>query len=100
MSDESSCISVAFNCNSCGLRAVKVQVQRRREDQDMAEWAEQAASRCGFKHRVLSPQCQSNKLDLMIPIPAPGDRLGRSVDPDKDSPNSREWEEAVRNAQR
>jgi hypothetical protein len=77
-----SFISVNFTCHGpCGLQAVKVVVPVRKEGQDIKEWVDMAAAKCGERHFNLAPTCREGKVDMAFPMPKEGDGLGMSAAP-------------------
>ena len=68
MSDKST-ITVLFTCHKCGLQRVRLEVTKRKSDEDVADWVKTVAQNCGDRHCFLAPQCPERQVDLLIPMP-------------------------------
>lgn len=69
-------VTVMFDCKKCGLKQQKVQVPAR-ETEDVVKWVEKVRQLCGDEHLRLSPTCNSEKVDLYLPVPPEAEFIGQ-----------------------
>lgn len=74
-------IVVGWRCEVCGNRG-KAFVAERAEGSDIKEWVDECGEACHEAHQLLSPGCQSRKVDLLLPVPDDAKFIG-----EKDNPN-------------
>lgn len=83
-----------FVCKHCGLEG-KARAYRREGNEDVITFTERVAAEAGRVHKKFSPQCTSTQVDLMIPIPKPGDGIGMSQEDNPSPEYKKEWKDAI-----
>ena len=61
-------VKVKFSCNTCGIRQQEVLVPARQDKDDLKDWLDATRLAVEVHHQVLSGECASDKVDLMIPV--------------------------------
>ena len=63
-----SYITVLFDCHECGLLRAKAFVRERWKEEQLLSWIKEVNIAVGEAHSLLSPLCQSRKVDLRLPV--------------------------------
>jgi hypothetical protein len=61
-------VTAGYICNRCGLNCHDVQVRDRAAGEDVVNYVHHVGRICGENHRIRSPLCAADKLDLKVPI--------------------------------
>lgn len=61
-------ITVKFSCKLCGKEKQDCDVPDRKSTENVIEWMERIMPIIQARHWLLSPECQADKVDLMVPI--------------------------------
>lgn len=68
---------VLFTCHACKREKTPCHVEPREPHQAIGDWMEHVGQRVAACHELLSPDCRERKVDLMIPAPKKGERVGQ-----------------------
>lgn len=68
-------IRVLYTCVGCGVEKAPLHV-RARLGEDLMTWMDATMYVVHDDHRDRSPHCQSQHVDLMIPVPPGTERVG------------------------
>ena len=62
-------IKVKFTCGKCGIKDKEVEMEERREDEDVIQFVERVGRILSTAHNVMSPFCRITELtEIKIPV--------------------------------
>lgn len=70
-------MTVLFDCQTCGLKQVPVEVAERGKAEALSRWLQLVSRIVGLRHATLSDNCRSGKVDLRFPAPVAASGVGR-----------------------
>jgi hypothetical protein len=74
---EGPSVVVLITCKRCGLTKQKVEVRKRRHDEELMVWMDAAVTPAAYHaHTLKSLLCESREYDLMLPLPRQGSNEG------------------------
>lgn len=69
-------LRVRYSCTVCAIRLREISVPSRDPHDDVGAWLETVMLYVAADHRVYSPDCRGQRVDLTIPVAKNGDAIG------------------------